>query len=294
MFRPRRRLSAAVLGALLLGGWPRATAQTTAYPWLQRPPVDTIAGRLAPPPGFQRLVVAQGSFAHWLRGLPVKPGRPPVRLHDGRLKENQRAHEVVLDVDVGRRNLQQCADATLRLRAEFLRAAGEDDHICFRFTDGTPASWTEWRDGRRPRVTGPTRRLVWQPGAPRDDSYRSFRGYLDVVFNYAGTFSLARELLPVAEAGRIEAGDLFIQGGFPGHAVIVVDVAEDRAGRRAVLLAQSYMPAQDIHVLRNPGTPDSPWYVVERDQTLVTPEWTFPAGSLRRFSAQGCPARAPR
>jgi hypothetical protein len=69
----------------------------------------------------------------------------------------------------------------------------------------------------------------------------------------------------------------------------VVDVAEDAQGRRAVLLAQSYMPAQDIHVLRNPKSPDNPWYVIEGDKPLTTPEWDFPAGSLRRFSAVACP-----
>jgi hypothetical protein len=71
--------------------------------------------------------------------------------------------------------------------------------------------------------------------------------------------------------------------------VLVVDVAEDSKGRRAVLLAQSYMPAQDIHVLRNPSTPDNPWYVIESDGPLTTPEWDFPAGALRRFTAAGCP-----
>jgi hypothetical protein len=100
---------------------------------------------------------------------------------------------------------------------------------------------------------------------------------------------LARELERVADASRIEAGDVFIQGGFPGHAVLVVDVAEDARGQRAVLLAQSYMPAQDIHILRNPKPSDNPWYVIAGDEPLTTPEWGFPAGSLRRFSATPCP-----
>ena len=64
-----------------------------------------------------------------------------------------------------------------------------------------------------------------------------------------------------------------------------------RIGRRAVLLAQSYMPAQDIHVLRKPEAPDNPWYIIEGDGPLATPEWDFPAGSLRRFSEAGCPKK---
>jgi hypothetical protein len=103
------------------------------------------------------------------------------------------------------------------------------------------------------------------------------------------TSSSATRELEIADVRRIEAGDVFIQGGSPGHAVLVVDVAEDSKGRRAVLLAQSYMPAQDIHVLRNPSTPNNPWYVIDGDGPLTTPEWDFPGGSLRRFTAAGCP-----
>lgn len=259
------------------------------YPWLSAPAAGSIEARVPTPPGWRRLSVAPGSFAAWLRGLPTKPGRPEVHLFNGKLKGNQEAHVVVLDVDTGRRDLQQCADAVMRLRAEFQRQAGHEGDICFRFTDGTEARWNTWKEGQRPKLAG--RKMTWEKRASADDSYASFRRYLDIVFGYAGTASLERELDKVADARLIEAGDVFIQGGAPGHAVIVVDVAEDARGRRAVLLAQSYMPAQEIHILRNPASPDNPWYVIEGDGPLSTPEWDFPAGSLRRFSAAGCPKK---
>jgi hypothetical protein len=277
---------AAVMASAALAGTARA-GDVADYPWLASAPAGTVGSRIPVPAGWQRPEVAPGSFAAWLRGLPVKPGRPDVLLFNGRQKGNQEAHHVVLDIDVGKRDRQQCADAVIRLRAEFLHAAGRDGDICFRFTDRTPARWPDWKAGMRPRLS--PRKTVWGKTAASDGSYASFRRYLDIVFSYAGTLSLARELEPVADPRRIEAGDVFIQGGSPGHAVIVVDLAVDPQGRRAVLLAQSYMPAQDIHVLRNPKTPDSPWYVIDGDGPLATPEWDFPAGSLRRFSATGCP-----
>jgi hypothetical protein len=259
------------------------------YPWLNAPPAGTIESRVAAPPGWNRLPAAPGSFAAWLRSLPVKPGRPEVHLFNGKAKWNQEAHFAVLEVDTGRRDLQQCADAVMRLRAEFQRQAGQENDICFRFTDGTEARWSAWKEGLRPKLSG--RRMTWEKRAHADASYPSFRRYLDIIFGYAETESLARELDRVPEPRRIEAGDVFIQGGSPGHAVIVVDVAEDAGGRRAVLLAQSYMPAQDIHVLRKPEAPDNPWYIIEGDGPLATPEWDFPAGSLRRFSEAGCPKK---
>jgi len=292
--KPRRKhaLAQALKAAACVAiAWyaPAGHADTApAYPWLGGAAAGTIEARVPAPSGWQRLPAPPGSFGAWLRGLPVKPGRPEVRLFDGKPKANQDAHFVVLDVDTGGRDLQQCADAVMRLRAEFQRQAGLESEICFRFTDGTEARWRDWKQGLRPKRSGG--KMTWDKRASADASYQSFRRYLDIVFGYAGTASLARELDRVSDARRIEAGDVFIQGGSPGHAVIVVDVAQDAQGRRAVLLAQSYMPAQDIHVLRNPRSPDNPWYIIDGDGPLTTPEWHFPAGSLRRFT-DPCPRR---
>jgi hypothetical protein len=108
---------------------------------------------------------------------------------------------------------------------------------------------------------------------------------MDTVFIWAGTHSLERELVPVAD-GRVEIGDVIIKGGFPGHAVLVVDVVEHpRTGERRFLLVQSFMPAQDMHVLVGRETPDGlPWYRLAPDQPFVTPEWIFTPGSLRRWA----------
>jgi hypothetical protein len=51
-------------------------------------------------------------------------------------------------------------------------------------------------------------------------------------------------------------------------------------------LVQSYLPAQDIELLRNSVAPESPWYIIDGDGPLATPEWRFPPGSLRRFPAE--------
>jgi hypothetical protein len=254
------------------------------YSWLQSGAGrDTLAERIAPPSGFRRAPAPAGGFADWLRRLPLHPGRPPVHLFNGHLKGNQEAHHAVVRLDVGARDLQQCADAVMRLRAEFLRDRGCDEDIAFRFTSGHRAAWTDWRRGLRPRITGS--QVTWRPAAAPDGSYASFRRYLESVFTYAGSASLSRELERVEDPARLAAGDVFIQGGFPGHAVLVADVAEDARGRRAFLLLQSYMPAQEVHVLRNPADPASPWYIARSRGTLETPEWTFRFEDLRRFPA---------
>jgi hypothetical protein len=243
---------------------------------------DRLDRRIPPPSGFVRDEAAAGSFAAWLRGLPLKPGRPQVRLFDGRLKGNQEAHHAVVDIDVGPRDLQQCADAVMRLRAEYLYATGAIDRVRFDVTNGAPASLAGWFAGDRPVLRRGA--LAWTRTAPPDTSYASARRFLDVVFTYAGSASLARQLRAVPDERDLQAGDVFIQGGFPGHAVLVVDAAHGPGGRRAFLLAQSYMPAQEIHVLRNPrAAQGEPWYVLDDAAPLVTPEWTFGPGARRRF-----------
>ena len=263
-------------------------------PPANEPPVEPVAAndstqplhqRIPPPEGFQRVTYGAGSFGAWLRDLPVKPGRPPVMLHDGRRKSNQSAHHAVLDIDVGVEDLQQCADAVIRLRAEYLLSGSCGDEIQFNFTSGDAARWVEWRSGIRPVVKG--NQVSWKRSAPADDSYAGFREYLDTVFMYAGSASLEHELSPVHDPSLPVAGDVFIHGGFPGHAVLVIDVAVNDAGDRAFLLAQSYMPAQEIHILRSPEDV-GPWYRAAAAGALRTPEWEFKHGDLRRFSPSSC------
>ena len=204
----------------------------------------------------------------------------PVMLYSGLPKFRQDVHVAVVDIDVGKRDLQQCADAVMRLRAEWLLARGRASEIGFNYTGGGHVTFLRWAKGWRPNAKG-TR---WSKRARADRSYASFRRYMTQVFAYAGTYSLSKELMRVRRAD-LAIGDVFIKGGFPGHAVLVADMVENpQTGEKRFLLLQSYMPAQEIHVLKSPphrqahpGTrPVSP-------VRLSRPEWTFPVGSLKRW-----------
>jgi hypothetical protein len=284
--------------SLLWIGWlatsPAGAQATGRYPWpRQTAGNDSIQSRFAAPPGFRRIATSPGSFGDWLRNLPLRSGRPAVRMYDGQPKPRQDVHAAIVDLDVGRRDLQQCADTIIRLRAEYLRAAGREREIGFRFTSGHLAAWSAWADGQRPDVCG--NRVTWRPGAARDASYPNFRRYLDTVFMYAGTLSLSGELDAVPEGSRIEIGDVFIEGGSPGHAVLVVDVAEAADGRRVFLLVQGFLPAQEAHILVNPGNSGlSPWYDGRVGDRLATPEWTFRRDHWRRFHETNTPRESGR
>jgi len=278
------RLLAVTIGMAAANMLGQAQARASDYRWPGASTgSDTLARRIAPPPGFERPPASTGSFAAWLRGLPLKPEGVPVLLHTRAPKVRQDVHAAVIDIDVGPRDLQQCADAAMRLRAEWQFATGRARQIAFNDTGSAkPIAFARWADGERPRLSGNS--LAWSRGGSSDAGYASFRRYMDVVFAYAGTYSLEREL-PAVPVAEIAAGDVFIKGAFPGHAVLVADVARHAAtGEMRFLLVQSFMPAQDVHVLVNPQSADrSPWYPLAFGDRLVTPEWVFPRESLRRW-----------
>jgi hypothetical protein len=255
------------------------------YAWLAAGTYDarrSLAARFAPPPGCRRVPVAVGSFGQWLRYLPLLPKGTAVHLYDGTLKNPQTVHAAVLNIDVGRRNLQQCADAVIRLRAEY-EFAQNPAQVHFHLTSGDDIRFADWIGGRGFRVSGEMVAPASRPVEP--PTHAVFRRYLDQIFTYAGTRSLARETTAVPLA-TVQPGDVLVHGGDPGHAVIVLDVAEHPAsGRRYVLLAQSYMPAQQIHVLRNTTVPAlGIWFAVNPQLAKFdTPEWTFGREELQRF-----------
>jgi hypothetical protein len=170
----------------------------------------------------------------------------------------------------------------MRLRAEYLYAAGRAQEISFDFTNGFRADYEHWRDGYRISVAG--NRSAWVKRAQPADNHDLLWEYLQFVYNYAGTLSLSKELKTVPYED-MQIGDVLIVGGSPGHAVTVMDMAVNSSGKKVYLLSQSYMPAQEIQVLENPSDPSiSPWYKLDRNTTLIrTPQWDFTSSQLKRF-----------
>lgn len=246
------------------------------------PEGNTIAERFNVPEGFSRIKVDSASFGGYLRNLPLKDAGQKVKYFDGSIKNKNNVYYAVVDLPIGKRDLHQCADAVMRLRAEYFYTQKKYDSIHFNFTNGFLADYSNWQKGNRISVKG--NNVRWKNGGEPSDSYQNFWKYLEMVFSYAGTASLEKEMTPISIT-EMKIGDVFIKGGFPGHAVIVVDMAENETGEKVFLLAQSYMPAQEIQILKNPNSSESsPWYSTEIRSELKTPEWTFEKTHLKRFS----------
>jgi len=243
---------------------------------------NTIQQRFQLPQGFVREEESKTSFDFFLRNLPLKPLGSNVLYFDGTVKPNRNVYEAVVDLPIGKQDLHQCADAVMRLRADYFYSQKQYDKIHFNFTNGFRADFSKWAAGYRIAIKG--NKTSWVKTAKPSDSYETYWKYLEKVFMYAGTASLEKELKSI-NVSDIRIGDVFIKGGFPGHAVIVVDMAVNpKNNQKIMLLAQSYMPAQEIQILKNPNSSSlSPWYAVDFGTSLKTPEWTFSSSQLKRF-----------
>ncbi len=111
---------------------------------------------------------------------------------------------------------------------------------------------------------------VYTPGTINNED--QWQQFLEKVFAHCVTQSLQSQFHRLVNGMAIHLGDVLIQGRSPGHAMIAVDLVENNNGQKLYLLAQSYMPAKDIHIVVNPADPGlSPWYLFLPGPVLTPP-----------------------
>jgi hypothetical protein len=217
---------------------------------------------------------AANSWPYFLQHLQVTS--QPVVDYRGRIVPDAKKAAGILSFDVGKQDLQQCADALMRLRAEYLFEQKRYNEIGFHFVSGYYYTWNEFCSGKRPDPNGNTVRMT--QGAPSGKTHASLRNYLDIVYTYASTISLAKEL---KKATDFEVGTVVIHAGSPGHCFIIIDEKKAPDGTRLFKLAEGYTPAQSIYVLKGLSG-DDPWYALKRG-VIETVSYEFERYELKKF-----------
>ncbi len=275
------------------------TADPKLYPWLADErdfpkPDASLEARFAVPPGYTRVKVEPGSFAAWLRGLPMAPEGTPVKSFDGKdtLAGDDDYLAGVVAIDTGNPDLQQSSDVIIRLHAEYHYARGDKDQITYLSATKLSMPFSRWERGQRLIPNGPNVFWVIKNKTGGEVDHAEFRRYLDAVFNWANSTSLAARSAPVA-AEALVAGDFFLQSQEPNHVAVVLDIAEKPSGERVALLGQARNPAESIHVVR-PGKA-TPWFSVRPPVPVLTPhskalKWS----DLRRMAAVTSPAETEK
>ncbi|AUC15952.1 hypothetical protein BTO06_12670 [Tenacibaculum sp. SZ-18] len=242
---------------------------------------DSICTRVRVPKGFKRVNYKKGSFQEYLRNYKLKKHGSPIINYDGSEYFAQHWHDAILEVPVPKNGLQQCADALMRIRAEYLWENKQKDKIGFNFTSGHYCSWKEYAAGYRPKING--NKVTFHKTANPNNSKSNFYKYLNLIYTYAGTASLYNEL-PKIKAANLQIGDMLVQPGFPGHIEIIVDEVINEKNEKMFLLAQGNTPAQNVCLLKNfEDTNNSPWYQFSENRAIYTPSYYFDEPIFIRF-----------
>jgi len=241
---------------LALCGWYYYSTQIS-NPWN----ADTI-GDIAAPLGYTRVEAPQGSYAAYLRSLPLKERGAKVHLFTGETAGFQFLSTGVIDQDI-LSNSEQCADAAMRLRAEYLWSQGRYSEIRFR------------------NVNGQT--MQYSGGSSR----KAFERYMREVYGVCSTFSVYHETKPRA-VKDVQPGDVLVyparSGHKYGHAIIVVDVAKDKSGNVAIMCAEGNTPAREKHLVRNPNPLNNPWFFLDDDDdAFIISCFYFNKDELRHY-----------
>lgn len=244
---------------------------------------NTVRERFSPPENYQWQQENPDSFGYFIENFKLKPYGSQILRYDESPISTQHLHEAIFDIDTGNKDLQQCADAVIRMRAEYLYKLKKTDEIKFHFTSGHPLSWNDYKNGTRAFVNGNS--VSFRKTANFDDSYQSFRNYLDLIFNYAGTISLNKETKQVLKSSDLKTGDILITPGSPGHVVFIAGVCKNKAGKKLFLLSEGFTPAQSIHLLSNPFQKNiSPWYDLDvKTSETKTARYIFKPTNFRSF-----------
>lgn len=242
----------------------------------------TVSERIKLPEGYTRASYIEGSFQQYIQSYALKPYDAQIINYDGNPYVYQSGHVGILEVPVPSNGLQQCADALIRIRAEYLWDTSRTDDIGFNFTSGHYCSWNKYAEGYRPKVNGS--KVSFHKTASANASKENFYKYLNLIYMYAGTQSLFDELPKVSSIENLEVGDMLIYPGSPGHIVMIADMATNENDEKLFILAQGNTPAQSVHILKNLNDSSlNPWYPLELEAYLEIPTYYFNKTQFVRF-----------
>ncbi|MFD2725449.1 DUF4846 domain-containing protein [Hyunsoonleella rubra] len=242
----------------------------------------TIRSRVNVPKGYKRAAYPKGSFEEYLRNYKLKPFGTRIINYDETEYFWQFGHIGILEVPVPKNGLQQCADALIRIRSEYLWDNERKDEIGFNFTSGHYCSWKKYAEGYRPKIRG--NKVTFHKTASKNYSKANFYKYLNLIYTYSGTLSLYNELPKINNPKDLKIGDMLIKGGSPGHIVMICDEAVNSNGDKIYLLFQGNTPAQSVHLVKNlEDSQISPWYHLEKDAVIPVSNYTFNSSKFVRF-----------
>lgn len=226
---------------------------STSNPWNAK-----TVGDIDAPAGYTRV---EGSYAEFMRRLPLKKRGSRVKLFTGGDAGYQFLSTGVIDLPM-LSNWEQCADMTMRVRAEYLFSQGRYADIRFRDVNGNMLNYTG------------------------GNSRKALEMFLKKAYGVCSTFSVSRETKP-RRLSEVQPGDVLVyparRGRQMGHALIVIDVAR-KDKKVAIMCAEGNTPARELHIVRNLNAQDNPWFFFDGNENpLWVSVFCFGKKELRHY-----------
>ena len=236
----------------------------------------TVETRFMLPPGYERVPAARNSYAYFLRHLRMLPYNVTYNNDPSESYQVSTLNLPLID------NIQHDIHLCVRLRGEYLFSQGQYDKMAFSIVIGR-IFYVPWAKGLELEIND---KPYWTQQPSGVDRLATFQNYLSFIFYNSNINTLLLDMQSVA-IHNIMPGDMFVQAGLPGGAVIVLDVAVNpTTNNRIFLLARIHKSFQMVDVLVNPKETwnGSPWYNIETgDNKITIPDFVFYKTNLRRF-----------
>jgi len=240
---------------------------------------QTIESYFEPPEGYERELL--NDYSHWIIDQPIIVGKDVLTYNKDTIWGLNKTYIAKFDYDIGKENLHQCADAAIYLNARYHYSTNNIQKIKYHFTNGYIYNYSTFIKNKVPDCKN---NKGWKCKLVYQKNKKELNKYLDIVWKYAGSYSLEKYDTYHVNINNIQPGDIFIYGGFPGHVVSVVDVIKNKSGDKKFMLSQSYMPAQEQHILLNPRKKFSVWHdLINSENEVITNGGVFNKTQLRRF-----------
>jgi hypothetical protein len=236
-----------------------------------------------PSSNFKRVITPQNSFARWLRELCLDEVGTPVYDYRGNVFKSGQDSIVayVVNWDIKGRRLEQCMDILVRMYAEFIWSNKAAKDLGLPLPGGNWLYWEDWREGFRPKFTGI--QVTLKRSVATDSSYFSYIKYLNLIFAESHTQQFYHSYKKI-DRGDLQIGDFVVRKGLKGHAVMIVDLAENANGELIGLIGNGDTPACQFFILNY--IKNQPWIPLSResDEIPLPLRRTMTWDGLRRFT----------
>jgi hypothetical protein len=232
----------------------------------QKSSTNTILSTFNPPNGYKKLNIVKNGFSDWIRNLPLKPSKSDVLDFRGKIfkSKNDTTVAAVIDWSIRGKRLEQCMDLLVRFYAEYLWENKEHRKLALPLPGKQLLKWSEWEKGFRPKFSGINFDLI--KSEKYNPTKSNFNIYLNLIFAESHTQQFYYAY-PAIKRQEVQIGDFIVKRGVKGHAVMIVDLAQNENGELIALIGQGDTPACEFYLLNYKK--NQPWFPLDFSKEVI-------------------------